>query len=89
MDFTYIKSFFKPVFYIEVNGVDFYIRRKLYKRIISMRNIKIYDRSGRDNHEWEFIDFFYTRDEPFIDGIIYFIENQRPEFFDYKIKGYK
>ena len=82
---------FKPVLYLEFNGRQFYIKRNLFwsKHTIYFKNLKIYDRSGNGNHEWEFIPMFYYGKEPFYDGILFFLENQRPEFFDYQIKGYK
>jgi hypothetical protein len=55
-----------------------------------MKNIEIYDRSGNDNHQWNFIKTgIYFRDIPYIDNILFLIDQASPEFFDYKINGYK
>lgn len=82
---------FKPVFYLEFNGREFYIKRNLFwsKHTIYFKNLKIYDSSGKDNHDWELIPFAYYEKEPFYDAVLFFLENQRPDFFEYKIEGYK
>jgi len=85
-----IKMRFKPVFYTEFNGREFYIKRNLFwsKHTVYFKNIRIYDRSGNDNHEWEFLPICWYPQEPYYDCFMFFLENQRPEFFEYKIKEY-
>lgn len=84
----YMLSFFKRVHYIEINGREFYIKRRLFKKTISLKSIEYYDCSGKDNHIWKFIDCYWTSVEPDILWFEQWVYEQRPTDFDYKIKGY-
>lgn len=84
-------EYFKPVFYAEFNGVQFYIKKSIFssKYTIYKKNLKVYDRMNDNRHEWELIPFMWSSGEPYIDAFYFWCEQQRQDFFDYKIERYK
>jgi len=62
---------FKPQFYFEMNGMNFYIKRNLFVDKWTVYKLV----NGK------FIPFLWQMTEPYIDGIFFFCEQQRDDFF--------
>lgn len=61
----------KPQFYFEMNGMNFFIKRNLF-----WDKWTIYkQRSGK------LVPFMWRLGEPYIDGVFFFCEQQREDFF--------
>jgi len=83
---TLLISYFKPVYFYTQGGRDFYYRSKNGSSgyLIYMKNIKYYDTSGQDNHEWNFKFIgIYSANLTTVQDLL---KQQRITFFDYNIE---
>ena len=88
--YEYFKSFFTHVNYLDYHSREIVVKRKLslsgIKVTIALKNIEYYDDSGEDKHIWNYLDLLIYDGEPYVDGVLFELDNRTIE---YQIKGYK
>ena len=79
-------TYFMYTYLCEINGRDFYYKSKIgsvgYQ--VYMKNIKIYDVSGKDDHVWNYK--FAGIYSAGLDNVKSILREQRHDFFTYEIE---